>query len=108
MFTSRTTTDQTVDERTLVRDMWPKDVPQLVKDTKGVQEYSVHDLIPESLEGLMAWCYVRRIQTGDPSRRFALVHAVPDVNTNECEQVVFRFQGIVLNADLRPLGTWKE
>lgn len=88
--------------------MWPKDVPQLAKDTKPIQEYSTHELIPETLEELMAWCYVRRIQTGDPARRFALVHATPGPDTDDCEQVAFRFQGIVLNAELRPLGTWKE
>lgn len=88
--------------------MWPNDVPQLAKDIKTLQEYSSHELIPESLEGMMAWSYVRRIQTGDPSRRFALVHAITDPATDECEQVVFRFQGVVLSAELRPLGTWKE
>lgn len=91
-----------------MRDLWPTGLPQLAKDTKTIQEYKEHELIPESLEGLMGWSYLRRIDTGDPARRFALVHATLDPDGGDYDQVTFRFQGIVLSAELRPLGTWKE
>lgn len=96
------------DEGDLVRDLWPKQYPRLAKDAKPQKEYAAHDLVPESLHDLMAWAYVRRIDIGDPARRFALVHADTGNLGAECDQVVLRFQGIVLSAELRPFGNWRE
>lgn len=88
--------------------MWPNEYPRLLKDTKKQKDCAARDLVPATLPDMMAWAYVRRIDTGDPTRPFALVHATAGPGDATCEQVCFRFQGIVLNAELGPLGNWRE
>lgn len=66
------------------------------------------EMVPESLEDMMNWAYVRQLYASDPSRKYKLVHATGTQGENTVKEVAIHFQGFVLNSELRPLGNWRE
>lgn len=91
--------------RVLVRDMWPPG-HKLVKDIKTIDQLNATELVPEDLEALMNWAYVRHF-SARRNRSYSLLHTTPTTQAGTVNQVAFRVQGYVQECTLHPLGDWK-
>lgn len=102
------TIQYTTEAGTIIRDLWPEELPQLhTEDITQVHGLTHRDIVPDTLDKLIEWGYVgRHIGNTDRSRRHLLCHKQLASDMEVPVQVAIRLQGFVRKLNLHPTGTW--
>ncbi|KAI0338474.1 hypothetical protein BDW22DRAFT_1337761 [Trametopsis cervina] len=101
--------DKVAVDGTLVRDMWPNGIGRPVADTRDVLDMEPCQLVPETFDELGNFCHTLPVASRLAGKNFFKLAFVPEISPalpDVLLEPTFRFQGVVKDVALAPIGNW--